>query len=306
MGGQLTVDSELGRGSTFAFTGNFARQASGQEKETRRQGDKETVRDEASSRCLRILVAEDNEFNAQLMEQLLGRRGHQVQVAVNGHEALRLADRGGFDLLFLDVHMPGMDGFEVVRALRDRERTRGGHLPVIALTARSRKEDRERCLAAGMDDFLAKPFQATDLWAAIERVISRDEERGTRDEGRGKKSGPLDATVLLSACGGDAGVLEKLCQIFRTRVPDHLKAIQGALKDRDASRLREAAHKLCGMVGAFSTVAGGVASELEDHAALGQFDEAVPLVRRLETMTEAILERLGSLSLTELRSAGRQ
>src|SRR5437588_11940998 len=114
-----------------------------------------------------------NEFNAQLLEQLLGRRGHRVRVANNGREALSLAEAGGFDLLLLDVHMPELDGFQVVRAVRERERAVGGHLPVIALTARSRQEDRERCLAAGMDDFLAKPVQAADLWAAIDRVRSQ-------------------------------------------------------------------------------------------------------------------------------------
>ena len=108
---------------------------------------------------LHILVAEDNEFNAQLLEQLLVRRGHRVRLASNGREALALAEEGGFDLLLLDVHMPELDGFQVVQAIRERERTTGGHLPVIALTARSRKEDRERCLAAGMDDFLTKPIR---------------------------------------------------------------------------------------------------------------------------------------------------
>src|SRR5260370_2353045 len=136
----------------------------------------------------RILVAEDNEFNAQLLEQLLMRRGHRVRLANNGREALSLlgvrSQESGvrspqaeanssrtpdscpltpdFDLLLLDVHMPELDGFQVVQAVRECERTAGGHLPVIALTARSRKEDRERCLAAGMDDVLVNPIQAAD------------------------------------------------------------------------------------------------------------------------------------------------
>ena len=121
---------------------------------------------------LRILVAEDNEFNAQLLEQLLVRRGHRVRLATNGREALALAEEGGFDLLLLDVHMPELDGFQVVRAIRERERSAGGHLPVIALTARSRQEDREQCLAAGMDDFLTKPIGPAELFAAIERVLA--------------------------------------------------------------------------------------------------------------------------------------
>src|SRR5262249_30345805 len=124
---------------------------------------------------LSILVAEDNEWSAQLLETLLGGRGHRVRLANNGREALHLAGEGGFDLLLLDVHMPELDGFQVIQAVRERERTTGGHLPVIALTARSRKEDRERCLAAGMDDFLAKPIQSADLWGAIDRVLRRAE-----------------------------------------------------------------------------------------------------------------------------------
>src|SRR5262249_20312493 len=112
----------------------------------------------AAAGSLRVLVAEDNEFNAQLLEQLLGQRGHRARLANNGRQALALAAEGGFDLLLLDVHMPELDGFQVARAVRQQERTTGGHLPVIALTARARKEDRERCLAAGMDDFLAKPI----------------------------------------------------------------------------------------------------------------------------------------------------
>lgn len=149
-----------------------------------------------SGTSLRILVAEDNEFNAQLLEQLLGRRGHQVRVAINGREALALAGTGAFDLLLLDVHMPELDGFQVIQAIRTRERRAGGHLPVIALTARSRKEDREQCLAAGMDDFLSKPISATELWAAVDRVATI---RPTVNL--------LDPRAVLAACGGDDAIL---------------------------------------------------------------------------------------------------
>jgi CheY-like chemotaxis protein/HPt (histidine-containing phosphotransfer) domain-containing protein len=240
-------------------------------------------------------VAEDNEFNAQLLEQLLGRRGHRVRLASNGREALCLVGEGGFDLLLLDMHMPELDGFQVAQAVRERERTAEGHLPIIALTARSRKEDRERCLAAGMDDFLAKPIQAADLWAAIDQVV------GVRPPAERLDPGLLDSQVLLAACGGDAAILEKIGQAFRARLPDHLKAVQDALWDRDAPRLREAAHKLSGMVAVFSTVAGGVASELEDRAAQGQVEEARALVGQLETMAPELLRLVGELSLDALR-----
>src|SRR5262249_22943722 len=118
---------------------------------------------------LHILVAEDNELSAQVLEQALVRQGHRVRLASNGREVLTLVEQGGFDLLLQDVHMPELDGFQVVQAVRERERTAGGHLPIIALTARSRKEDRERCLAAGMDDFQTKPIRPADLLAAIDR-----------------------------------------------------------------------------------------------------------------------------------------
>ena len=240
-------------------------------------------------------MAEDNEFNAQLLERLLARRGHRVRLANNGREALALAEEGVFDLLLLDVHMPELDGFQVIRAIRERERSAGGHLPVIALTARSRQEDRERCLAAGMDDFLAKPIQAADLWAATERVT------GSRRPADRPGPGLLDPRVLLAACGGDAATLEEICQVLRARLPDHLTAVQEALRVRDAIRLREAAHKLCGTVAAFSTVVGAVASDLEDQAARGQLEEARPLVEQLEAMARELIEHMDGLSIEVLR-----
>jgi PAS domain S-box-containing protein len=268
-----------------------------------------------SSLSLRILVAEDNEFNAQLLEQLLGRRGHRVRVANNGREALALAEAEAFDLLLLDVHMPELDGFQVVRALRAREQTTGGHLPIIALTARSRKEDRERCLAAGMDDFLAKPIQAADVWAAIERLVRKDEGGRMQDE-KAKSAAAdsscilppssfgadlLDPHVLLASCGGDAAILERIGQTFRARLPDHVAAVQDALRERDAPRLREAAHKLAGMVAAFSSVAGELASELEDRAAQGQLEAARPLTERLAVLAQELLRQVGRLSFDALR-----
>src|SRR5205823_5618297 len=113
--------------------------------------------------------------------------------------------------------------------------------------------------------------------------------------------GLLDPRVLLAACGGDGAILGRICQAFQASLPDQLAAVRGALRDRDAPRLREAAHKLCGMVAAFSTAAGAVASDLEDLAALGRLDEAAPLMGRLETMAQELMERVSGLSLETLR-----
>jgi two-component system, sensor histidine kinase and response regulator len=249
----------------------------------------------AHSAPLRILVAEDNKFNAQLMEQLLARRGHHIRLASNGREALSLTEEGTFDLLLLDIHMPELDGFQVVEAIRKREEAVGGHLPVIALTARSRDEDRMRCLSAGIDDFLAKPIQAADLWTVIDRIVV------TRPPASTSVSSLLDARVLLAACGDDAVILRNICLALQASLPDHLTAIRDALRARDALRLREAAHKFSGMVAAFSTIAGRVASDLEDHAAKENLEEARPLVEKLESMSEELMRTIRGVSIETLR-----
>jgi PAS domain S-box-containing protein len=120
---------------------------------------------------LRILLAEDNAVNQKLASRLLERRGHSVAVAGNGRQALDMLAAGRFDLVVLDVSMPEMDGFETAAAIRTREKSTGAHIPILAMTAHAMKGDREKCLAAGMDGYVAKPVQAAQLFAAIESVI---------------------------------------------------------------------------------------------------------------------------------------
>jgi len=122
-------------------------------------------------RSLRILVAEDNEMNAQVIEQMLRRNGHDVTIAGSGRDALDCIRERSFDIAIVDLHMPELDGLEVVRTVRQDEQGKGRRLPVIALTARTRKQDRDRCIAAGMDEFLTKPIDPTELWAAIRSVV---------------------------------------------------------------------------------------------------------------------------------------
>ena len=116
-----------------------------------------------SPRRLHVLVAEDNKFNQQVIQRMLERHGHVVRIVDNGKETLAVLQRSAFDLLLLDVNMPEMDGFDVIKTIREREKTSGKHLRVIALTALSGKRDRERCIEAGMDDFLAKPVRGGSL-----------------------------------------------------------------------------------------------------------------------------------------------
>jgi CheY-like chemotaxis protein len=191
--------------------------------------------------------------------------------------------------------MPELDGFQVIRSIREQEQAAGSHLPVVALTARSRKEDRERCLRAGMDGFLAKPIQAPDVWSEIDRVV------GARPPNDPPPMRLVDPHVLLASCGGDAAILENICGTLRAHLADHLAAVEQAFVDRNAPRLREAAHKLSGMLSAFSTVAGGVASDLEDHAARGQLERSATPIEQLHSMTLGLQNVVGHLSIERLR-----
>jgi two-component system, sensor histidine kinase and response regulator len=121
-------------------------------------------------RSLRILLAEDNAVNRQLVTALLGKRGHSVVTVGNGREAVAAVAEGSFDVILMDVQMPEMDGLEATGFIRRVEKVTGGHVPIIALTAHAMKGDREACLAAGTDGYLSKPVNAKELFALIDSL----------------------------------------------------------------------------------------------------------------------------------------
>ncbi|MGH9354029.1 MAG: response regulator [Terriglobia bacterium] len=136
-----------------------------------------SLRTEAPSRPLSILLAEDNPVNQKLALRMLEKRGHSVAVAADGRIALSLLEKQPFDLVLMDVQMPEMDGFETTAAIRDKEKTAGGHIPIIAMTAHAMKGDEERCLQVGMDSYVAKPIQAEMLFLAVEAACSQWPQR---------------------------------------------------------------------------------------------------------------------------------
>jgi CheY-like chemotaxis protein len=120
-----------------------------------------------------ILLVEDNVTNQKLASVLLHKRGYRVDVAANGVEALAMLEKSPYDLILMDIQMPEMNGLEATQAIRQREQQTNTHIPIIAMTASAMKGDRERCLAAGMDDYVVKPIQPDELYAAIDRVCLR-------------------------------------------------------------------------------------------------------------------------------------
>ena len=180
MGGKIRVESEPGRGSVFHFTARFG-QASMESVEAPAPVNSlrsmlESVGrgngNGALQQGLKILLAEDNMVNQHLVSRLLEKRGHMVTVACSGQEAVDCVGRESFDVILMDVQMPDMDGLEATALIRERERGKGEHTPIIALTAYTMKGDRERCLAAGMDDYVNKPIDAVKFLEVVESTAA--------------------------------------------------------------------------------------------------------------------------------------
>ena len=185
MGGAISVESVPGRGSTFRFTARFQEvpQAAAH---TERPIDSISLQNmmEAvgTSRGvlparLFVLLAEDNLINQHLVKRLLEKRGHVVKLAASGHEALVRVEREMFDVILMDVQMPDMDGLQATARIREIERARGTYTPILALTAHTMKGDRERCLAAGMDQFINKPIDTATFVETVEAAAGVDRVR---------------------------------------------------------------------------------------------------------------------------------
>jgi CheY-like chemotaxis protein len=201
--------------------------------------------------ALTILLAEDNLVNQKLIVRLLEKRGHRVTVAPDGHAALAAVAREKFDLALMDVQMPDLDGLEATRLIREQESNTDRRLPIIAMTAHALKGDRERCLAAGMDGYVAKPVSPPELFAAMASIVPQFEAGVPVAPAQVAPHEVLDVTDALERVGGDWELFRDVAQTFLDDVPPRLAALQEAVTRRDAGVIDRLAHAVKSEVGAF-------------------------------------------------------
>jgi CheY-like chemotaxis protein len=204
-----------------------------------------------ASRQLRILVAEDNPVNQTVIIRMLEKMGHLTVLAHNGREALSMLERKTFDLVFMDVQMPEMDGLTAARKIRDQEAQTKSYLPLIAVTAHAIKGDKERCLQAGMDAYISKPVTSLGIAKAIAEVISVEAEGDVplRTPVLPSSSAPFDRDRLLEQLEGDESLLRELVTIFLEESPKQLASLQRAIEASNPREIEKTAHSLKGELG---------------------------------------------------------
>jgi len=263
-------------------------------------------------RSLRILVAEDNPVNQELVLELLKQRGHAATVATDGVKALAALERGRFDAVLMDVQMPNLSGLEATQAIRQGEKSTGRHVPIIAMTAHAMKGDRERCLEAGMDGYVAKPIQAAELFATVEGLVSHRRWAPGSDHQAKPANGGLDRDTLLARFGGNPKLLRRLADVFRDDCPRMLAEIQKRLRAGNGDAVARAAHAFKGAVANFG--ASGVveiAKRVEAAGREGDLGKAKRTCSELEKALPTFLRALATVGSplaagrSSTRAAGR-
>jgi CheY-like chemotaxis protein/HPt (histidine-containing phosphotransfer) domain-containing protein len=277
----------------------------------------------------RILLAEDNSINQKLAVALLQKAGYSVDVVDNGLQAFEKTISGGYSAVLMDVQMPELDGYESTQKIREWESSRGVHIPIIAMTAHAMKGDREKCLEAGMDDYVTKPIESKILHSVLDRWLETAEEKHSpspsledqnftmdMDDGLfGEESTPasrsdpqpvspaaeeltppelpVDLEAALSRFDGDRAFLTEMCRDFRDHLPLRMQEILDAYHDRDVNRLHRHAHTLKGVSLNFNAShLAELAGRLEDLCRQEKIDDVDLLIGKIKTELNRVLEYL--------------
>jgi two-component system sensor histidine kinase/response regulator len=275
-----------------------------------------------SPRKLKILLTEDNLVNRVLAQKLLQKNGHTVTLANNGKEATTHWEKNHsnqFDVLLMDIQMPVMDGLQATSYIRARERilqTESSlppdakiHVPIIAMTAHAMKGDRERYMAGGMDGYVSKPINSTELEQVLQsvvggpspRIFSPQQFTGTAEESNSAKS---EDAEIRERFGRDANLMGELAEIFALECPQHLSGLQAAIRDKDAKALEHSAHTLKGCVANFSSSgAFQSALKLEMLGRSGDLADAPEILNILEVQLLQLNEILSGMARNAVRAS---
>ena len=301
MGGQIWVESQAGQGSVFYFTALFERVGPGAQPPPlpERAAVPEAT---GPGQPLWILLAEDDPISQWVAQANLALAGHQV-VVEDGRAALAALSQYPIDLVLMDVQMPQIDGLAATAAIRaDR---RWAHLPIIAVSAHAMKGDRERCLAAGMDDYISKPWRAEELMNAIERQARKMRRRARaaagrrgaveRPPGEAEAGQPLERAAAIERLDGNTAEYEHLLRIWLADAPGMVTALSEAVERAEARAVEQLAHRLKGM-SAFVGAEGvrRVALSLELIGRRGRLAEAPAALADLEAELRRVQEFVGN------------
>jgi len=240
----------------------------------------------------RVLVAEDSSVNQELIKRLLEKWGHRPEIAEDGRMALSLFNTNQFDLILMDLQMPEVNGFEVTAKIREAEHGTDRHIPIVALTAHALTGDRERCVDAGMDDYVSKPIDAQKLFEVVEIAAAR----AKRANGNGKPHvESLDLESLVKSFDGDRELVTLMARVFADSSVSQLSSMRDAVARGDAEELARGAHTIRGSVVNFrANAAIDAAAELEHLALAGNLSSADAALSVLEEEIERLREGLQS------------
>jgi two-component system, sensor histidine kinase and response regulator len=251
----------------------------------------------SASRPLRILLAEDNHINQRLATTLLEKQRHRVTVAATGLEVLASLERETFDVVLMDVQMPELDGLETTARIRQQEQGTDRHLPIIAMTAMAMKGDRDRCLAAGMDQYVSKPLHPQALFAAL-AALAPAAAAEAFPVSRTAPPSPmaLSQQEVLGRVAGDKELLRTLVNMFVEACPGQLAALGESIRRGDAPMVRRQAHTLMGAIANFgATSAVEAALQLETLGAANDLTGAEEVWQRLDAALQELPAALTKL-----------